>query len=398
MEFKGYERPDGRVGIRNHVLVLPGGFVADEICRLVQGTVTMRTCSDGLGNTQRDRATIARHLVGLGQNPNVAAVLIAGQPTGGGLGYPELRLEVLAEQIAESGKRVELITVAGCGGTFECIQKGISIARELVREASACERRPFGLEHLCLGVKCGGSDTTSGIAGNPVLGHAYDLVVDAGGTCIFGEITEVIGAEHVLAKRAVNEEVGRQIIDAVRAHEEVIKASGNDIREMNAVPANITGGISSLEEKSLGAIYKAGTRPIQGVLKTGERPPGPGLYFMDNWEHTVSIFMANAAAGAQLNLYQMGFGGNDMGNLIMIGGLPVVTPLMHMSANPHTWARQKESLDFSSRAVVEGKAGIEETGEELLELIVKVAGGYMTKAETINYAPPVSVYTKDPLF
>ncbi len=215
MEFWGYPRTDGRVGIRNHVLVLPSCMETHEICRMVRGTVPLNLSPDAIGRTQRDREAIARHIVGLGQNPNVAAVLIAGFPDGGGGGYPELQLEVFAEQIAQTGKRVEVVSLDEAGGSFECIHRGIRVARDMVREASALRREPFGLGSLSLGVKCGGSDTTSGIAGNPVLGHVYDRVVEAGGTCMFGEITEVIGAEHVLA-------LGRQILDAVheakRAH------------------------------------------------------------------------------------------------------------------------------------------------------------------------------------
>ena len=276
MSFLGYVRPDGSVGTRNYVLVIPQGLISSKICDFVTGTKSLITPDHGSGRTAKDRETIARVLTGLGRNPNVASVILhAASP---GVGYPELTAERLADEISAIGKRVEVIDPAKDGGTFGAMVKGIQLARQMVYEASRLRREEVGDEHLCIGVKCGYSDTTSGLAGNPAIGYLYDKVVSAGGITMFGETTEIIGAEQALARRAVNEEVAQAILDAADLMETRAKATGLDIRTVNPVPANIKGGISSLEEKSLGAIHKAGTMPIQGVLKYAERPKGCLLY------------------------------------------------------------------------------------------------------------------------
>lgn len=307
MSFLGYPRADGTVGIRNYVLVLPGGLVSTKICEFVNGVQTLICADTGSGRTKRDRETIARTWVGLGRNSNVAGVILHGISLGSG--YPELKPEVLASQIAETGKPVEVISSQNYRDSFQVIERGIRVARQMVRDASHIRRELVDDRHLSIGVKCGRSDTTSGIAGNPVVGELFDHIVVAGGTAFFGETTEIIGAEHLLAKRAVNEEVRRKIIEVTLSTEERAKGCGEDIRTINPVPSNIAGGITTLEEKSLGAITKSGTSTIQGVLRYAETPPGRGLYFVDNWMTQLSIFLGYAAAGATLVLYQLGGGG-----------------------------------------------------------------------------------------
>jgi altronate dehydratase large subunit len=246
-------------------------------------------------------------------------------------------------------------------------------------------------------VKCGASDPTSGIAGNPVVGNAYDRLVKAGGSAFFGENTEIIGAEHVLAKRAANKEVAKQILKVATDIDELAKSTGQDIRTINPVPANIKAGISTLEEKSLGAIHKAGTMPVQGVLKYAEAPRGKGLYFVDNWEWTLSIFLGYAAAGAQVVLYQLG-GGGVAGDFIFYQTGGLVAPLIWCSANPKTRQMGGWNLDFYSGTVIEGKETIEEAGERLYKTILDVASGTMTRSETVNRVDPNEIYTREPLF
>ena len=269
--------------------------VASKICEFVPGTRTVMSAKSGAGFTSRDRETIARTLFGLGLNPNVSSVIIQGGTPDAG--YPELRTERLAREISKSGKRVEIVDAVEEGGTLEAIQKGIKIARELVLEASRVRRQPFGIGKLSLGVKCGHSDPTSGMVGNPVVGYLFDRVVEAGGVAMFGETTEIIGAEHILARRAVSPQVAEEILARARYIEERALSTGEDIRTMNPVPDNIAAGISTLEEKSLGAIYKAGHQPIQGVLDFAERPRKSGLYFADTWMGIPSIFPGFAAFG-----------------------------------------------------------------------------------------------------
>lgn len=394
MDFFGYTRPDGSAGIRNYILVIPGGLISDKICSFVPGTRTLAIAKSGGGMTSRDREAIARTFFGLGINPNVAGVILHnGSP---GAGYPELRVERLVAEIEKTGKPLEIIDVRKEGGTLEAITKGIKLARKMVHEASKLRREPVNISKLSLGVKCGASDTTSGMVGNPVVGYLFDRIVEAGGTAMFGETTEIIGAEHILAERAINKKVAGEILEAARFIEERALATGEDIRTMNPVPENIAAGISSLEEKSLGAIYKAGHHPIQGVLKYAERPSGPGLYFVDNWMGPNSIFPGYAAAGAQLMIFQ--YGGGAAARTILDPSPAVTAPLLWASANPTTYAVAGESLDFYSGTVIEGTESIEEAGERLLKLVVDIASGTLTHGETVNYSDPIEVYGLDPLF
>jgi len=395
MSFLGYVRPDGSVGTRNYVLVIPQGIISKSICDFVAGTRTIVTCDHGSGRTAGDRETIARLLIGLGRNPNVASVIVhAASP---GVGYPELGAERLADEIAAGKKRVEVLDPAKDGGTWGAIVRGIHLAREMVHEASRLRRVEAGDEHLNLGVKCGYSDTTSGIAGNPAVGYLYDKIVRAGGTAMFGETTEIIGAEHVLAKRAANPEVAKAILSAVAIQEAKAKATGLDIRTVNPVPSNIKGGISSLEEKSLGAIHKAGTAPIQGVLKYAERPKGKGLYFVDNWMGHLSIFAGYAAAGANIALFQLG-GGGVTGRTLLEGSPTVVVPFLWATANPKTYAAARDSIDFYSGTVIENTETPEEAGERFYRTVIDIASGTMSRSETLNYSDPIDMYLQDPVF
>jgi altronate dehydratase large subunit len=395
MSFLGYMRPDGSVGTRNYVLVIPQGLIAQSICDFVAGTRTIQSADHGSGRTANDRERIARVLTGLGRNPNVASVIVhAASP---GVGYPELTAERLAAEIAASGKRVEVIDPARDGGVYGTIAKGIQLARGMVHEASKLRRREAGDEHLCLGVKCGYSDTTSGIAGNPAVGYLFDKIVKSGGTAFFGETTEIIGAEHALAKRAASPEVAQAILDAVARREALAKATGLDIRTINPVPANIKGGISSLEEKSLGAIHKAGTGPIQGVLQYAERPKAKGLYFVDNWMGSFSIFAGYAAAGSNLVMFQLG-GGGLTGRNLMEGSPSLVAPFLWCTGNPKTYAMAKENIDFYSGTVIEKGEDPEKAGERLYQTVIDVASGTLSRSETLLYTDPIDLCLEEPRF
>lgn len=398
MNFQGYERPDGSVGIRNYVLVIPGGIIGSKICEFVEGTKTIMVTSDSyFDHTSHDRETVGRTLTGLGRNPNVASVIIDSSINGAG--YTEYTAKHLAEEISKSGKRVELLKLTKEGGTLGAIAKGIQLAREMVYDASKIRRRPFDLSHLVLAVKCGASDTTSGIAGNPVIGNLFDRVVDAGGTALFGENTEIVGAEHVLAKRALDDDVANRILKVADDIEQEAKSTGEDIRTMNPVSANIAGGISSLEEKSLGAICKSGSAPIQGVLNYGERPPGKGLYFFDS-NPTMGIFFGYAASGAQLLLFQLGGGGfgRSDADMLLDTSPGIISPLLWTTANPGTLSRSASSIDFYSGTVLEGNDTVESAGGKLLQQVVEIASGTMTKVETIKHQEPCQIYLRDPIF
>jgi len=392
MTFLGYPRPDGSFGVRNYVLVIPGGFHADEICHFVYGTKTVLTGNTPVLRASKDREAFFRLYTGLAMNPNVASVIVNGAAEG--LDYPEVRPERLVEEISKSGKRVELLRP---GDTLDYVARGVRLARVLVQEASKLRRQSCSDEHLAVGVKCGSSDPTSGIAGNPVIGRVYDRLIEAGGTAFFGENTEIIGAENILAKRAVNKHVAQEILRVASEAEERAKATGEDVRTINPVPANIKAGITTLEEKSLGAIHKSGTNPISGVLKYAERPRGRGLYFVDNSAWTLSIFMCYAAAGAQIVLYQLG-GGGYAGDGIFYRTGSVVSPLIWCSANPKTKEMGGWNLDFYSGTVIEGKETIDEAADRLYRMILDAASGTMTSTETLTHIDPNEVLTREPEF
>jgi altronate dehydratase large subunit len=395
MSFWGYRRPDGTVGTRNYVLVIPQGIIAKSICDLVTGTRLLLSADNGGGRTANDREQVARVLIGLGRSPNVAAVIVNTASPGGG--YPELRADRLADEIAGSGKRVEVLDPAKDGGTYGAIARGTQLARVMAYEASKLRRVEVGDEHLGVAVKCGFSDTTSGIAGNPAFGYLVDKVVAAGGTAFFGETTEIIGAEQALARRAATPETARAILEAVARREALAKATGLDIRTINPTPANLDGGISSLEEKSLGAIHKAGAAPIQGVLQYAERPGGKGLYFVDCWMGSLSIFTGYAAAGANVVLFQMG-GGGLAGRTILEGMPSIVAPFLWCTANPRSYAMAGDNFDFYSGTVIRGEETPEEAGERLYRTVIDIASGTLSRSETLRYTESADLSLEEARF
>ena len=243
-------------------------------------------------------------------------------------------------------------------------------------------------ESLILGLECGGSDATSGLAANPALGAASDSLIALGGTCILSETTESIGAEHVLARRAVNDTVGQQLIAIVRACEERALRMGEDLRGSQPTPGNLAGGISSIEEKSLGCIHKAGSAPIQGVLGYAEAPPGAGLYVMDTPGMDVESMAGLAAGGVQVMVFTTGRG-TPTGNPIM--------PVIKVTANRRTADRMADNIDLDLSGVIEGTLTIEQAGQRIFDEILAVAGGKLTKAEQLGHTE-FSIYRVGPTF
>ena len=242
--------------------------------------------------------------------------------------------------------------------------------------ASETHRQPITMQDLVVGVKCGGSDATSGIASNAAVGVAVDRIVESGGTVIFSETTEILGAEHILARRAKNDSVAQKITRAVRENEQMAMAAGIDLMGINPVPDNIRGGISTIEEKSLGAILKTGTSPVEDVLGYGEAPCRPGLYFMDSPSAATEVMTALAAAGAQLILFSTGVG-NPAGNLI--------APVLKITSNPRSVARVSEHIDVDISDVLGGTMSIPEAGERVLDMIAASVNGRVTKSEVIGH-------------
>lgn len=384
MSFLGYERQNGSIGLRNYVAILPSvgcaSEVATRIARRVEGAVAI-IHHQGCIQLGSDLEVTVRTLIGLGRNPNVAAVLVIG------LGCESVSPEMLAEEIAESKKPVETVIIQELGGTIETIERGVTIAREMAQQASELKRKPADLSALTLGIKCGASDATSGIAANPATGVASDKIMDGGGTVIFGETTELMGAEHILARRAVSEAVARRIYEIVDRMENRAKAMGVDMRGAQPTPGNIEGGLTTIEEKSLGCIYKGGTAPIQGVLEYAEKPKGKGLYIMDTPGREPEALTGFAAGGAQIIAFTTGRGAPQ--------GFPIV-PVTKIVGNPRTYKNMIDDMDINAGTILDGKETLDQVGNRIYQEVLKVASGKKTKAEALGYAGPVEIYRIGP--
>jgi len=255
-------------------------------------------------------------------------------------------------------------------------------------EVSGLQRQPADMSNFVMGIKCGGSDTTSGVASNPVIGYVADKVVEMGGTVIFGETTEFIGAEHILKRRAKNEFVASEIDRIVREMEDRVKAIGVDMRKGQPTPGNIAGGLSTIEEKSLGAIVKSGTKTIEGVLDYTQAPTGKGLWIKDSPGREIELLSGMAVGGAQVVLFSTGRGAPQ--------GFPVV-PVIKICGNPITYDRMDRDMDINAGLVVTGEKSIEEVGEEVFEMMMRVASGETSKGEAIKYTKSMDFYCLGPV-
>lgn len=369
-EFAGY-KGDGLPGMRNHVAVLSLNSFCNRavelIAQTVRGTVPL-VHPFGRNEIGVFKERLERSLEGIALHPNVHSLLVVGYE-------PKSTEEFLQTVKAKTAKTVESVLVLE-GGTLKAVQAGAEKAMWMAIAASEARRQPFGFEGLIFGVKCGGSDATSGVASNAALGEAVDRIIEAGGTAIFSETTEILGAEHILARRAVNEEVAQKIFRAVRQNEEMAMAAGVDLLGVNPVPDNIRGGITTIEEKSLGAILKAGTAPLQDVLGYGQRPTRPGLYFMDSPSAASEVVTGLSAAGAQMILFSTGTC-NPVGNPI--------SPVLKITSNPRTVARMREHLDVDISDVLSANTSLREAGDRIVDAIVRVASGRLTTAEVLAH-------------
>lgn len=375
MKLRGYLRPDGKYGIRNHLLILPTSVCASDtasrIASQVPGAVAVPH-QHGCCQVGDDFAQTVRTLIGFGKNPNVGAVLIVS------LGCEGIQAAPILEALQKTGKPVETVIIQEHGGTLGALQEGIRIAARMSRELSAMEKTEFDMSHLVLGLECGGSDPTSGIAANPVLGVCSDLVVKEGGSSILSESTEMIGAEHLLAARAVTPEIGEAFLNIIRRTEQYAIEMGHDLRGSQPTPGNIEGGITTIEEKSLGCIYKAGSAPLAGTLEYSEEiPQAPrGLYFMDTPGEDIDSITGMVAGGAQIVVFTSGLGTPT--------GCPIA-PVIKLTGNAGTYRKMTDNIDFNAGRVISGEATVEQLGKELFGELVKVCNGQLTKAESLGH-------------
>jgi altronate dehydratase large subunit len=367
--FLGYRRPHGPAGIRNEVAVIS---VMDNcnpltraICHAVQGTLPVTTLFVR-GQFGADLEFALDALGGMGNNPNIAAVLL--------VGLEDSSTEEVARRIRPSGKPVERVHMQP-DGTIECIAKGTRLATRLVKQASALRREACPVSDLVVGVECGASDTTSGLSCNPAIGRLADRLVDAGGSVIISETSEFIGAEHLFAARAVDKAVEQAFLAAVRDMEGLAVARGVNMRDDQPAPDNKKGGLTTIEEKALGALAKAGSRPLVGVLRYGERPTRKGLHFMDAPAAAVENLTAFAMGGAQLICFGTGVG-NPIGNM--------VAPTIKISGNANTLRTMPDNIDFDVSAILQSGASVSALGDQLFDYALEVASGSKVATEILD--------------
>ena len=365
MKFYGYKRPDGRVGIRNHILILPTSVCASDTTRIiasqVQGAVTFNN-QNGCSQVHSDQQLTMDVMAGYAANPNVYGVIVVS------LGCENCQNDLVVDAIKErTNKPIKTLVIQEEHGTLKTIEKAVRYAREMAQEASLLRKEEFPISELILGTECGGSDPTSGLAANPLIGELSDKLVDLGATSILSETTEFIGAEHILARRAVKE----KILHIVHRYENSLKLVGEEVREGNPSPGNIAGGLTSLEEKSLGCIHKGGHRQISEVYDYAKQIDKKGLVIMD-----ASSVAGMVAGGAQIVVFSTGRG-TPSGNPI--------APVIKITGNKITFANMEDNMDFDASPVIYGPQTMEELTDDLLNMVVDVANGKQSKAESLGY-------------
>ncbi len=370
--FQGYRRASGTVGMRNHVLVLPSvmcaNHVVDLIGRKVPEVVTVQHPT-GCAQVGADFEQTKRTMAGFAANPNVAAVLVVG------LGCETNESKALAQEIAARGQRVEVIGIQESGGTTETIARGVAIARDLLREAATHERVACPVSELIVGTECGGSDGFSGITANPALGYTSDRVVKEGGTVILAEVPELVGAEHLLAARAA-EPVAAKLYELIERVEARARSMHVDMRYGNPTQGNIAGGLTTIEEKSLGAAYKGGSSALREVIEYAERPSERGLVVMDTPGQDIEQLTGMIAGGAQVVVFTTGRGTPT--------GSPIA-PVIKVATNSAMFERMRENMDVNAGSIVDGTRTLEQVGDEIFDWIVDTANGREPAAEVLGF-------------
>jgi altronate dehydratase large subunit len=376
MNFYGYRRPDGRVGIRNYVLILPASICATDTARMVarqvEGAVTF-TNHLGCSQVPSDMRYTMDVLGGFAANPNVYGTVIVAD------GCETCQCNLVEEEIRKrTNKPLASFIIQRDGGTISLIEKATRAAREMVVAASMLRREEFPITELILATECGGSDPTSGIAANPVIGELSDLLVEMGATSILSETTEFIGAEEILAARAKTPEIHDRILDIVARYEDHFIRNGENVRRGNPTPGNMEGGLTTLEEKSLGCIHKGGSSIINAVYDYGKQiaPEDKGLVIMDTPGNDASSIAGMLAGGAQICVFSTGRGTPL--------GAPIA-PVIKITGNRETYAGMQDNIDFDASPVLFGEKTAKELGASLLDLVMDTVNGRLTKAESLGF-------------
>lgn len=386
-EFEGYPRGDGKVGTRNYLGVITSvncaGSVAKFIARAaeesdwlpkmnnVDGVVPI-THGTGCGMSAGHEGykALFRTLSGYARHPNFAGILLVG------LGCEVMQIPDLVGQgrMREDGN-FQYMTIQGTGGTRATVERAVAILKGMAQKAQDQRREPAPLSSLTLALQCGGSDGYSGITANPALGHASDLLVRSGGTSILAETPEIYGAEHLLARRAVSEEVGERLVERIRWWEEYTARNGAEM-DNNPSPGNKRGGLTTILEKSLGAVAKGGAAPLSGVYQFAEPVGAKGFVFMDSPGYDPCSVTGQIASGANLVAFTTGRGS-------VSGYKPA--PCLKLATNTQMYERMPEDMDINCGDIASGEASVESKGEEIFRALVDVASGRRTKSELLGF-------------
>ncbi len=369
-QLTGYRQADGRVGIRNHVVVLPvddlSNAAAQGVAHLVAGVLAL---PHAYGRLQfgEDLNLTFRTLIGTGANPNVAAALVIGIE-------PEWTAKV-ADGIAATGKPVSRLSIERAGD-FTTIAEGARLAQRLLQQASERRREPVERREVMLSTKCGESDTTSGLASNPTIGRVTDEHTSIGGTMLFGETTELTGGEHLILSRCADDQVRTKFQQFFNDYAQTVERAGVSLLGSQPTMGNIRGGLSTIEEKALGNIAKTGSAPIVDALGPAVSPTQAGLNFMDTSSAAAECNTLMAAAGSALHIFSTG-----QGNIV---GHPIM-PVIKITANPLTAATMSEHIDLDVSGLLRQEYNLDEAGARLINIVSRTINGRLTAAETAGH-------------
>ncbi|MBM3451051.1 MAG: D-galactarate dehydratase [Armatimonadetes bacterium] len=370
MKLTGYRRSNGAVGVRNHVVVLPlddiSNAAAEGAARLIPGSLPL---PHPYGRLQfgEDLALTFDTLIGTGANPNVAACVV--------VGIEPKWTQRVADGIAATGKPVDAFEIERYGD-LSTIERAARALKTMMQDASEIERVPIEVRELVLSIKCGESDTTLGVAGNPALGRAIDRLIDQGATVIFGETSELTGGEHLIAARCETDAVRAAFLKTYNEYVAFIQGTGADLLGSQPTEGNIRGGLTTIEEKALGNIQKTGTNPVKSVLAPAQRPIGRGLHFMDSSSAAAEQITLCAAGGAVLHFFTTGQG-NVVGNPI--------EPVIKISPNPITTTTMSEHIDVDLSPLLLGDIALEDAANRILDSFARTVRGRLTNAEALGH-------------
>lgn len=371
--FLGYRRPAGRAGVRNHVIILStvscANAVAQHIERAVPQAIAI-THEHGCSQVDADLQQTFDTLAGVARNPNVFGTLVIS------LGCEALNAGDLTARIAESGKPTELLSIQDMGGTLKTVEAGKKIVRRLLRQARKLERQPCPVSDLLVALECGGSDGWSGITANPAVGKASDLLVAEGATVMISETSEFIGAEHLMQRPGAAPEAVGKLNAAITAFESEVRRLGIDPRGAQPTPGNMAGGLTTIEEKSLGAIMKGGSSPLQEFVGYAQSPTKQGLVMMDTPGNDVTSIVGEVAGGAQIVIFTTGRG-SPVGNPI--------APVLKVATSTDMYNRMTDNMDINAGTIISAAEPLDSVGRRIFDLARRVADGEQTKAETLGH-------------